>query len=194
MPVTTLMSLGIGPDTIEDWLAQDPPEDGSRLELIMGYFHVVPPPSGRHQFVGARLWSYLESALRAAGRTDLYAVPAVGVAISSGWRTAVIPDIAVLNTRPIEATFRADQVELVIEIWSPGNPHSERLTKRAAYAGAGVAFFWTVEFDHQGMPTIQPYRLSHGDYVAEKAVTGGKSVTITAAPVPITLDPADLLP
>lgn len=184
----------MGPDTVADWLAQEPPVDGSRLELITGYFHLTPPPSGRHQYTGARLWRAIETALSTAGRTDLYAVPAVGVQISTGWRTALIPDIAVLNTRPIEATFTADQLELVVEIWSPGNPHGERLTKMGAYAGAGVPFFWAVDFDGAGVPSVTPYRLRHGDYVAEDTVTGGTSATITASPVPVTLDPADLLP
>jgi Uma2 family endonuclease len=184
----------IGPNIIADWLAQKPSADGSRLELIMGDFLVVPPPSGRHQFTGARLWDRLESTLRAAGRTDLYAVPAVGVQISTPWRTALIPDIVVLNTRPIEATFLPKQVELIVEIWSPDNPDNERMVKKAAYAGAGVPFFWEVDFDGQGVPVITPHRLRLGDYAADKTVIGGSVSTITAAPVPVTLDPADLLP
>jgi hypothetical protein len=184
----------MGPDTVADWLAQELPVDGSRLELIMGYFHLAPPPSGRHQYSGDELRMSLKAALRASGRTDLYVVTAVGVQISTGWRTALIPDIAVLNTRPIEATFTADQLELVVEIWSPGNPHSERVTKMGAYAGAGVPFFWAVDFDGAGVPSVTPYRLRHGDYVAEDTVAGGTSATITASPVPVTLDPADLLP
>lgn len=192
--VSAALAPSIGPDTVADWLAQEPSADGSRLELIMGYFRVVPPPSGRHQFTGARLWSRLDSTLRESGRTDLYVVPAVGVQISTAWRTALIPDLAVLNTRPIAATFLPEHLELVVEIWSPGNPHSERMTKKAAYAGAGVPFFWGIDFDAQGVPTITPYRLRLGDYVAEDPAVGGSVSKITAAPVPVTLDPADLLP
>lgn len=184
----------IGPDTVEDWLAKDPIPDGSSLELIMGYFYMVPPPSGRHQSVNAELWAVVKSALRAAGRRDLYPVIAVGVQISTPWRTALIPDIAVLNVPALDPTFLPEQLELVVEIWSPGNSHSEREVKQQAYASAGVSYFWTVDFDRSGAPVITAYRLVKGDYVEAEVAKPGTRTTITAAPVPVTLDPADLLP
>lgn len=49
IPVSAALAHPIGPNTVEDWLAMDPPEDGSRLELIWGYFHVSPAPMGQHQ-------------------------------------------------------------------------------------------------------------------------------------------------
>lgn len=184
----------IGPDTVDDWLAQEPPSDGSRLELIMGYFHLIPPPSGRHQYFGDELRTVLKTALHAAGRTDLFAVTGIGTQISTPWRTALIPDISVLNVRPLDASFRPEQLELVVEIWSPGNAHSERETKKVAFAGAGVRFLWTVDFDRAGRPAITAHRLRRGDYVVDGVAEPGVTTTLTAAPVPVTLDPADLLP
>lgn len=184
----------IGPNKIEDWLKQEPPPDGSILELIMGYFLVVPPPSGRHQSVNAELWAVLKAALRAAGRKDLYAVPGVGTQISTAWRTALVPDIAVLNVRPIATSFLPEQLELVVEIWSPGNTSAERETKIAGYAGADVMFLWTVEFDRANRPTITTHRLWRGEYVQAEVAKPGETTTLTAAPVPVTLDPMDLLP
>jgi hypothetical protein len=73
----------IGPTSVDDWLAQEHPADGSRLELIFGYLHVSPAPSTRHQYAGDELRAVLKDALRQAGRTDLYAVTAVGVRIST---------------------------------------------------------------------------------------------------------------
>lgn len=183
----------IGPDTIDDWLAQDPSPDGSRLELIMGYFHVVPPPGGPHQAVNAELWAVLKAALRAGGRTDLHAAIAVGVEISTPWRTALIPDLAVLNVPLRYPTFLPEQLEMVVEIWSPGNAHSERATKKAAYAGAGVLYFWAVDFGKDGAPTITAHRLVRGDYEVVAVAKPGATTTIDAAAVPVTLDPADLL-
>lgn len=184
----------LGPDTVDDWLAQEPPPDGSRLELIMGYFHVVPPPSSRHQYIGDELRAVLKSSLRASGRTDLYVVTGAGVQISTPWRTALIPDIVMLNVPLPEPTILPEQLELVVEIWSPGNAHSERLTKKAAYAGAGVLFFWAVDRDKAGKPTITAHRLVRGEYVVTEVAKPGATTTISAAPVPVTLDPADLLP
>lgn len=185
----------IGPNTVDDWMALDPPEDGSRLELIWGYFNVVPPPGGQHQFAGVELSGLFKAALRAAGRTDLYVVPGIGVNISYGTRTSLIPDIAILDVRPIGPVFEARNLVMAVEIWSPGNSHGERDSKIAAYAGAGVPFLWTAEFDKFGTGlSVTAYRLEHGVYVAEVTAKPGVATAIEAAPVPVTFDPADLVP
>lgn len=183
----------IGPYAVEDWLALDPPVDGARLELIFGYLHMNPAPSGEHQYLAYRLTRWMDDALRAAGRTDLHVVPAVNVEISTAWRTALIPDLVVLNRRPVGVSFPADSLELAVEIWSPGNPRAERETKLAGYAAAGVPLVWTVDQGDQlrGL-TLTAYRLEGGRYVAENTVKAGEPATLTAAPVPITLDLADL--
>lgn len=179
----------IGPVTITDWLAMDPPRDGSRLELIFGHLHVSPAPSGEHQAIAFDLAVLLRTQLRAAGRTDLHVVPAVNVEISTAWRTALIPDVVVLN-RPREGvSFPPEALALAVEVWSPGNVREERETKLAGYAAAGVPFVWAIDQASQlrGL-TLTAYRLGRGQYVAENVATAGQTVTITAAPVPITLD------
>jgi Uma2 family endonuclease len=189
--VSAALAHPLGPNSVQDWLDAAPPPDGSKLELIMGYFSVVPPPSGQHQYFGDELRAAFKSALRAAGRGDLYPVTGIGIEISSAWRTALIPDVVVLNTRPIGVSFKPEQVELVVEVWSPGNSHSERLTKMGAYAGAGIRYFWAVELDR---PTVVAYELERGEYVKRATLAGGTAGTVLAAPVPITFDPADLRP
>ena len=185
----------IGPTTVEEWLALDPPDDGSRLELIYGYLHVTPAPTGQHQYAGAELRDILKSALRNAHRTDLYAVPGVGVKISTARRTALIPDVVVLSTRPVGAAFDAADLVLVVETWSPGNTRAERETKMAEYAGVGVPFFWAVNQNKIGRSTVTAYYLEDGRYVEELTARPGTTVTIkAAAPVPVTFDPADLDP
>src|SRR5215213_10417567 len=86
----------IGPHTIEEWLDLPAPEDGSRIELIFGHFHVTPPPSADHQLTAYWLGRWIDDAIRATGRTDLYFAPPVGVKISSPLRTALIPDAVIL--------------------------------------------------------------------------------------------------
>lgn len=184
----------IGPTTVDDWLAREHPADGSRLELILGYLHVSPPPSGRHQYTGDELRLVLRNALRVGGRTDLYAVTGVGVQISTSWRTALIPDVAVLNTRPVATSFRPENLVLAVEIWSPGNSRTERETKAAAYAGANVPYFWVINEDRIGAMTVIAYVLKDGQYVEDVSAGPGTSVTINAAPVPVTFDPAELHP
>jgi Uma2 family endonuclease len=184
----------IGPYTVEDWLAMDPPVDGSRLELIFGYLHVTPAASGPHQHTAYRLARRVEDALHARGRNDLYVVPAVNVKISTAWRTALIPDVVVLTRKPTDVSFAAEDLALVVEVWSPGNPRDERETKLAGYAAAGVPFVWTIDQgnDLHGL-TLTAYRLLDDQYVVENKVQADGPAAVTAAPVPITLDLTELL-
>lgn len=184
----------IGPTTVAEWLALDPPTDGTRIELIYGYLHVSPAPSGQHQHAGDELRAVIKNALSEAGRTDLYAVTAVGVEISTGFQTGVIPDVAVLNTKPVGASFLPIHLVLAVEVWSPSNTRPYRASKMAGYAGAEVPYFWAINQDRIGAITVTAYRLESGRYIEELTAGPGSKVTITAAPVPVTFDPADLLP
>lgn len=193
--VSAALEHPIGPTTVEEWLAQERPDDGSRLELIYGYLHVTPPPTAQHQTATFRLARVIDDALRAASSNDLHVVPGIGVKISTARRTALIPDIVVLSTRPVGVAFDAADLVLAAEVWSPGNTRAERETKMAEYAGAGVPFFWTVNQDKAGRSTVTAYHLDRGRYVEELTARPGTTVTIkVAAPVPVTFDPADLDP
>jgi Uma2 family endonuclease len=187
---TTVAHLAhpIGGETVQDWLDAEAPADGSRLELIWGYWHMAPPPGMPHQYAGDELRTLVATALREAGRGDLYVVTGVGVNISSALRTALIPDLVVIDVPPRGTHCEAEHVKLVVEIWSPGNTRAERETKAAAYADASVPWFWTLDESD----TLTTYRLKDGLYVVDAVGRPGMPATITAAPVPITVDPADL--
>ncbi|TQM82527.1 Uma2 family endonuclease [Saccharothrix saharensis] len=184
----------IGPHTIQEWIELPSPEDGSSVELIFGHFHVDPPPSGEHQLAVTRLIRPFEDSISAAGRTDLYAVIGVGVKISSTLRNGSIPDVVIMDRPPAGASFPAEALRLAVEVWSPGNDRNEREAKVVAYAAAGVPFLWTIsrKGDHPGLELIA-HRLHEGQYVLENTVRAAGAATITAAPVPITLDSADLV-
>jgi Uma2 family endonuclease len=179
--------------TVADWEEIEHNPDGPRVELISGEFSVTPPPSGQHQYVGDMLRMALYHALREAGRDDLYVVTAIGVELDTS--NGFIPDIAVLNTRPFATMFHAGQVVLAVEIVSPSTTKQDRMVKPAAYASAGVPFFWLVESVRTGAPTIVTHRLANRGYVEDVTLTPGTTTVVTAAsPVPVKLDPADLLP
>lgn len=194
IPVSAALAHPIGQHTIEDWLAMDQPEDGSRLELILGYFHVSPSPSVHHQFAGDELRLLFREALRRAGRDDLTAVTAVAAEISSLMRTGLIPDVVVIDTPPFGRSVKAKNLLLAAEVWSPGNTRGERESKVIAYANAGVPYFWALQQGRDGMVSVTAYRLENGQYVEELTAEPGETVTIKAAPVPITFDPAVLSP
>lgn len=185
----------IGPHTIEDWLELDPAPDGSSIELIMGYLFVTPPPSGTHQHASGRLYMKLYQAIESDGRADLHVVQGVGVRISTALRTALIPDVVVLDRKPIGISFPAEAVQLAVEVWSPANRTAERDTKMASYANAGVPFFWGVERRPKlNAMQMTAFRLENGLYKAENILEVEGPEPITASPVPITLDLADLTP
>ncbi|MBP2478705.1 Uma2 family endonuclease [Crossiella equi] len=191
---TALNDPMIGPHTVEDWLALDPPVDGSVVELIYGYLYMTPAPSGEHQTAMMNLAFLTRAAVRAAGRTDLHVVPEVNVRISTAWRTALIPDLVVLNRKAVGTYFDPRDVVLAVEIWSPANKLAERETKLAAYAGAEVPFVWTVEQpnDLHTVPTLTAYRLVDGKYQVEQKIEKTGAATITAAPVPVPIDLVEL--
>jgi Uma2 family endonuclease len=176
--VSAALEHPIGPTTVEEWLAQEHPEDGSRLELIYGYLHVSPPPTGQHQYAGFELCTLLKNALRDARHQGLYPVPGVAVKISTARRTGLIPDAVVLRIKPIGVAFEPGDVVLAVEVWSPDNTRAERETKMAEYAGAGVPFFWAVNQDKTGRSTVTAYYLDRGRYVEELTARPGTTVTI----------------
>jgi Uma2 family endonuclease len=184
----------IGPTTVDDWLAREHPTDGSRLELILGYLHVTPPPTGQHQRAAFVLARVIEDALQEGGRTDLHVVLGVGVEISTPWRTALIPDVVVLNTKPVGVRFLPENLVLAVEVWSPSDTRTERDTKAAAYASANVPYFWVANQDRIGSFTLVTHVLKDRQYEEDLTARPGSTATVNAAPVPITFDPAILHP
>lgn len=184
----------IGPHTIEEWRTAEHPADGGRLELIWGYYQVSPPPSGPHQYATGALYRALWAAVGAAGRDDLYPVLGVGVEITSALRTALIPDVALLNRPPRAISFPPEALELAVEVWSPGNSPRERETKTAAYAAAGVPYLWTVEQRFGGSVVFRGFELAGGAYKERVQHSGGGLVPDAPAPIAMAVDCATLTP
>jgi Uma2 family endonuclease len=183
----------LGPHTVAEWLATEPRTDGDRLELIWGYWHMTPAPSFRHQKAAHRLGRVLEDALVAAGRGDLHMFCAAAVEISTPWRTGLIPDVVVLDFDPVGVSVAGEHVVLVAEVWSPGNSRAERETKVGAYAAAGVPYLWTVVLDEDRHASeVAAARLENGHYRIVDVAAPGQVALFTAAPVPVSFDPAYL--
>ncbi|WP_433525648.1 Uma2 family endonuclease [Nocardia pseudovaccinii] len=191
MSAEVAMIHPLGPTTVEDWLAEEQPSDGSRLELILGYLYMTPAPGGPHQYASLELAILLCDALRAAGRSDLDVLPAVAVRISTAFRTGVIPDIAVVNVDINHASFAPEDLVLAVEVWSPGNTREERDTEIAGYAAARVPYLWVVELPEDKPARFWGYRLGESGYRQEVYVAAGETV-VAPGPVPITVNTADL--
>lgn len=153
----------LGPWTLDDWHRADQPATG-RLELLAGWWIMSPAPEFDHQLIADEL----RHALR--DQVDGYVVTACGVDVSSTHRDGLIPDVVVTRHRPMRGTVPADDVDLVVEVWSPGNRARERAEKRHAYAAAGVPMLWEVQRTTRGID-LHVQRLSEAAaYVLDDVV------------------------
>lgn len=163
------------------------PDETRRYELLEGTLLVNPPPAGAHQLVSLRLARLLDD----AATPGLVVVEALGVRLPDN--TMFIPDVLVATGDVVRADHSGildpSAVALVVEIVSPSSRTTDRLTKPAVYAAAGIASFWRVELD--GGPAVFTYRLEHGRYVEVGSATPGERLVVDE-PFPITIDPADL--
>jgi Uma2 family endonuclease len=176
-----------GPWSEEDLVGL--PESMQHCELLDGALLVNPPPALPHQSVSLRL----ASALLAAVTPGLMVVEGAGVRLPDN--TMFIPDILVV-AREVGLKDRSGIVDpsavaLAVEIVSPGSKTTDRLTKPALYAQAGIPLFWRVELE--GGPAIFAYRLEQGRYVEVGSARPGKRLVVDE-PFPISVDPAALQP
>jgi Uma2 family endonuclease len=186
--VATVVDTHVGPWSEEDLLAL--PDSVQRYELLEGTLLVNPPAGGPHQLVS---WT-LTGVLRAAATPDVVAVQELGVRLPDN--TMFIPDILVATRDAVLANgsgiLDAGDVVLVVEIVSPGSRTTDRLTKPALYARAGIASFWRVELEDGGT-AIFVYRLEHERYVEAGSARPGEHLVVTE-PFPCSLDPGELRP
>ncbi|TNC28016.1 Uma2 family endonuclease [Amycolatopsis alkalitolerans] len=182
----------LGPVTVEDWLAADTPDDGSRLELLLGYFKMTPPATSGHQRASFRLARAIDNGLVAAGLAGLEVLQDVGVRISTPFRTALIPDLVIVKVGDSRPAFEPADVLLAAEIWSPGNRRTERETKIAAYAEAAIPYLWLVETPLGKPVSFRGYRLEEADYVQVVHAEAGETITMAAGPVPVKIDTSEL--
>ncbi len=180
-----------GSYTLADWESLDQAPDGNRVELIGGYLHVTPAPGFTHQILSDELRLGIRHALREHGRRDLVAVSAIGIRVSEDM--GFIPDIVVVPV-PQDGTIKvaAADVELAVEVVSPRTRKDDRMIKPAAYADAGVRYYWRVEPVPGEAPTVVCFELEGGEYVKRRIVESERPATVKAAPVPVELD-VDLL-
>ncbi|MEV0677250.1 Uma2 family endonuclease [Actinosynnema sp. NPDC050436] len=175
--------------TVEDWESVTP-EPGHRIELHAGRFVVSAAPAVGHQRIADRLQSLLDDAVTDSG---MEAVTAVGVRVAP--QVGYIPDVVVCTEVLPGDTTNVDVVlvALAIEVVSPSTRQTDRLTKPAAYAAAGVPAFWRVEISDETQPVIYCYRLDQGAYVETTTLRAGTAGTVDIpGGATITFDPAAL--
>lgn len=171
------------------------PDDGQndidwrRYEIVDGALVVSPAAGVDHEYVLDRL----RETLKAQVPVDLWASGPLGVDLDASYR---IPDLVVLSRRLIGASrnlLRPDELSLAVEVVSPTSRITDRVTKPAQYAAAGIACYWRVEME----PTIvlAAYRLPVESSTYIEIGTWGEGDTAELdAPFPIRVEIDDLVP
>lgn len=129
---------------IDGWTVDDLPDDDRyrRCELVDGALLVTPPPELRHDEAAMALRDLLRGGLPAQWR----AMTAAGVHFDR--RNYRLPDVLVYE-RTASARGRLEPADLLlaVEVMSPGSISTDRVTKPAQYAAAGIPHFWRLELD-----------------------------------------------
>lgn len=125
----------------DGWTVDDLPEDG-RYELVDGALLVTPPPSLRHSVAAASLARLLLPHLPVG----------LGVLTEPGvhfdLRNYRQPDVVVYDRRAhVRDRIAPTDVLLTVEVMSPSSVSTDRVTKPAQYAAAGIPHFWRLELD-----------------------------------------------
>ncbi|AVT40974.1 Uma2 family endonuclease [Plantactinospora sp. BB1] len=167
------------------------PPDAPRVELVDGVIRVVPSPTLGHQNISYLLRRWLGQ----HAPEHLRVTQAVGVALSPDFTRE--PDVLVHR-----AEVTADrhfllphEVLLAVEIVSPGTRRTDRFSKPAEYAAAGIATYWRVE---QDPVRVYAYRLADrpgrsGNREYELLAEADEVLELTQ-PFPIKLPIGDITP
>ncbi|MFI8827531.1 Uma2 family endonuclease [Streptomyces sp. NPDC053431] len=176
-------------DLVRLWEETDAPE-GCKVEIIAGIITVSPPPANNHNDIADQIHRALYTAIP----QDWGVYQTLGTAVPSR-QGLFIPDLAVVP-RAVLRTERGHFVsaagaEMIVEITSPSNAGTDRITKAAGYAQAGVPLFLLVDSFAPGGPTVTLYGEPKGDvYRVLSAVPFGEELHLPA-PFDLTLDTAE---
>jgi Uma2 family endonuclease len=118
------------------------PENRFR-ELVDGAIQMMATPPGRHQKIARRLIGALENV--APRHLEVVGVQEVRLAGLLRRNPDVVLVTADAYGDGLRSRYSPNEVELVVEIVSPGSESTDRYVKPREYAKAGLPHFWRVE-------------------------------------------------
>jgi Uma2 family endonuclease len=141
------------------------PDDGNRYEVIDGVLYMTTAPSNFHQWIVTRLLRFVGIPLEDQALAYTFTAP-IGVLMPGC--DPVQPDIVVVRRE--RAAMIADRrirgaPDLIAEVLSPGNAEQDTLTKRGAFARAGVPEYWVVRPATRDVVVHSEPDATLGDYV-----------------------------
>ncbi|WP_228718117.1 Uma2 family endonuclease [Kitasatospora acidiphila] len=147
---------------------------------------LVRRPSRSHMH--NRLARFLANALETAAGPEWYADGNFDVRLQDVPLTNRCPDVVLYRASTIDVMpARPEHILLLVEVVSPGPETTDRITKPAQYAKAGIQYYWRVEQFSNADPKVFTYELDPktATYRASEAFTGLVKAT---APFKVTAD------
>ncbi|MCC9308229.1 Uma2 family endonuclease [Kitasatospora sp. RB6PN24] len=176
-----------------DWMHQPitaeeydslPEELCADIEIVDGMVVMSPSATSGHN----RIARILANALDVASTPEWFADTDFDVRVRDIPLTNRRPDVVVYRAEAQRITpKRPEHVLLLVEVVSPGSETTDRITKPAQYAKAGIQYYWRVEQFTNADPKVFTYELDPetAAYRATEVFTGLVKAT---APFEITAD------
>ncbi|MDG3011570.1 Uma2 family endonuclease [Rhodococcus sp. D2-41] len=154
--------------TLDEWNSR-PRYERFVVEVVAGVPVIEPRPMLLHQRVANRLVTALDRQLP----DELSAVGHIELLLESSPLTVRCPDVLVVGSALVAANrrrARATDVSLVVEVVSECTRRTDRVTKFAEYARAGIGRYWIV--DIAGTPRLSAFESSGAGYVPVGELVG----------------------
>ena len=125
------------------------PDDGSRYELVQGELRKMAPAGGEHGYLALEIAAELRNHVKANGLGRAYTAE-TGFKLSSNPDTVRDPDAAFVSRERVEKAGRVrgywpGAPDLVAEVVSPNDTHSEVIGKALAWLEAGSRMVLVVD-------------------------------------------------
>jgi Uma2 family endonuclease len=126
------------------------PAGERKLELFAGDVVMSASALNSHQRFLGRLFGVLDAWVEARGLGRVFPEP--NLRLAPEW--VPIPDLAFLATAALHRDLDSHidgPVDLAVEILSPSNTATDRVTKYEAYARYGVGWYWIVDLEARAL-------------------------------------------
>lgn len=165
------------------------PDDGRWCEIVDGGLVMSPAPGMYHEYVSVQLRAVLAGQVPAGH----WLAGPVNLDLHPSYR---IPDLAVVPLRLVRrgrVLLAPSETLLVVEVVSPGSRTTDRVTKPAEYAAAGIPGYWRVETEPS--VALTAYALEPGEHAyTELGTWGGGQRAELSAPFPVRIPIDELIP
>jgi Uma2 family endonuclease len=139
--------------------------DPRNYEIVDGALVVTPSPDVDHEIVSEGV----RAAIRAALESGYTVIGPIDIDLNPTYRA---PDLVVVPTALFGTCTRLvgpSHVRLVVEVVSPSSVTTDRITKPAQYAAAGIPAYWRVETSP--VVSLTAYTLAAGAAVYSESGT-----------------------